>query len=183
MPFRAFISADLPELQGLASLGKELAASGGQLKLVDPAHLHVTLKFLGNTDEELVPQISEAMRASIRGIGPFPVRVVGTGAFPSLSRMSVIWIGLEDAEPLDKIVDALERGLAPLGFPREARPFFAHATIARVRGSRHHGEVRGIVEAHRSEEFGEHRVDAIRLKQSVLTPQGPVYTIVDEVTL
>jgi len=183
LPFRSFISVDLPGDPGIAALSRELEASQGQIKLVDPAQLHVTLKFLGTTDEGIVPRISEAMQASVRGLRPFPVRVIGTGAFPSLSRMSVIWVGLVDAEPLGEIASTLARELLPLGFPQEKRPFVAHATLARVRGGRNLDRVREVLEAHRSEPFGRHTVEAIRLKRSVLTPQGPVYSVVAEVPL
>jgi len=182
VPFRAFISVDLPALPALAALRKELETSEGQLKLVDLEQLHVTLKFLGSADEEIVRGISEVMRASVRGLRPFRVRVVGTGAFPSPSRMRVLWIGLEGAEPLGAIVETLERELLPFGFLREKRPFFAHATIARVYGGRNQDRVRRILEGHRSDRFGEHTIDNIRLKRSVLTPEGPVYTIVEEVS-
>lgn len=183
MPFRAFISVDLPPFPPLAALLKELQTSGGQLKLVDLEQLHLTLKFLGSTDEDLVPQISEVMRESVRGIRPFAVRTAGTGAFPSRDYMNVLWVGLEDADNLATIAAYLEQELPSLGFAREKRSFSAHVTIARVRGGKNRDRVQQILEAHAADLFGEHTVDNIRLKRSVLTPQGPVYSTVEQVSL
>ena len=181
MAFRAFIAVDLPPLPALESLVKELQTSGGQLKLVDLEQLHLTLKFLGATDEDLVPQISEVMRESVRGVAPFTVHVVGTGAFPSTDYMNVLWVGLENADGLAKIAAYLEATLPSLGFARDKRAFSPHATIARVRGGKNRDRVVQILEAHASDVFGDHGVDSIQLKRSVLTPQGPVYSTVEKI--
>ncbi len=183
MAFRGFISVDFPPFTALEALMRELQTSGGQLKLVDTEQVHMTLKFLGPTDEDLVPQISEVMRESVRGIAPFVVRVVGTGAFPSLDYMNVLWVGLENADPLAKIASYLDRELPSLGFARERRPFSPHVTIARVRGGKNRDRVQQVLEAHPTDVFGEHRVDSIRLKRSVLTPQGPTYSTVEQMSI
>src|SRR2546426_10127595 len=84
----------------MKALAKEMRRTGAPLKIVDLARVHLTLKFLGETEEELVPKIVELMRASVAGIRPFMVRLVGTGAFPNLHRMNVLWGGMEGAAPL-----------------------------------------------------------------------------------
>jgi 2'-5' RNA ligase len=183
MPFRAFISVDLPRLPPLEALSEELRGTGASLKLVDPGRVHLTLKFLGDTEEALVPRILEAMRASVAGVPPFPVRLVGTGAFPSLRRMNVLWVGMEGAEPMVEVARRLEAGVEPLGYPRERRDFSPHVTIARAKGGRGLEEARRVLEAHARDTFGEVVVDRIRLKKSVLAPAGPTYSTVDEVPL
>ena len=183
MAFRAFISVDLPELEALKSLGEELRRTGSDLKIVDLGQVHLTLKFLGDTEDALVPRIIETVRASVAGIRPFTVRLVGTGAFPNLRKMNVVWVGMEGAEPLLEIARRLEAGLEPLGYPRERRDFSAHVTIARVKGPRGLEDVRRVLEAHPRDPFGEVLGDRVRLKKSVLTPQGPVYSTVEEVSL
>ena len=183
MAFRAFISVDLPELESLKAQAEELRRTGAALKLVDVSHVHLTLKFLGETEEALVPRIVEAIRASVAGIAPFTVRLVGTGAFPNLHRMNVLWVGMEGAEPLSEIARRLDAATEPLGYPREGRDFSPHVTIARVKGPRGLDAVRRVPEAHARDAFGEVRVDRVRLKKSVLTPEGPEYSTVGEVPL
>ena len=183
MAFRAFISVDLPELEAMKALAEEMRRTGAPLKIVDLARVHLTLKFLGETEEALVPKIVESMRASVAGIRPFMVRLVGTGAFPNLHRMNVLWVGMEGADPLVEIARRLEAGLEPLGYPRENRDFSPHITIARSKDRRGLDAVRRVLEARAKDVFGEVYVDRVRLKRSVLTPQGPVYSTVEETSL
>ncbi len=183
MAFRAFISADLPELVALRAFAEELRRTGASLKVVDVSQVHLTLKFLGETEAALVPRIVDAMRASVAGIRRFTVRLAGTGAFPNLRRMNVVWVGMEGAEPLAQIAARLEESLEPLGYPREGRAFSPHVTIARVKGPGGLEDARRVLEARARDAFGEASVDGIRLKKSVLTPQGPVYSTVEDVPL
>ena len=181
MAFRAFISADLPRLDRLEPLMAELRASGAPLKLVKLEQVHLTLKFLGDTEEALVPRIVEGMRRSVAGVAPFAIRVRGTGAFPNLRRMRVLWVGLEGGQPLVEIARRLEAEVEPLGYPREGRDFSPHVTLARVREGGDLDAARRVLEAHAGDAYGEFPVDRIRLKKSVLTPQGPIYSTVEEV--
>ncbi len=183
MTFRGFIAADVPPTPDLESFAVELREAGGPLKVVSVDQLHLTLKFLGDTEEGLVPEIVTAMREAASGVPPFEIRVRGTGAFPSLGRMKVIWVGVEGAEPLARIAAALEASMEPLGFRRENRAWKAHVTLARVKGSRDLEQARTILRTRAADEFGTHRVDAIHLKRSVLTPQGAQYSVVESIRL
>jgi len=181
--FRAFVSVDLPRFEALVALSEELRRTGASLKLVDLDQVHLTLKFLGDTEEALVPKIVGAMRESVAGVHPFTVRIAGTGAFPNLRRMNVMWVGMTGAEPLADVAKRLEVAVEPLGYPREGRAFSPHVTIARVKGTRGLDEARRVLEAHVRDTFGDGAVDRVRLKKSVLAPEGPAYSTVEEVPL
>lgn len=183
LPFRAFISADLPPLPTLAEVTRNLAAASRDLKTVATDHLHLTLKFLGDTEEGLVPEIASAMREASAGVHSFSIRLLGTGAFPSLSRPAVLWVGIEGGEVLGRIARSLDEHLVALGFPREGRPWSPHVTLARVRGRRGLDRVQEILRAHAEATFAEVRIEEIRLKKSVLRPGGPEYTTVEAVRL
>ncbi len=183
MPFRAFISADLPPIPSIESLIRELRDASRGLKLVSADHIHVTLKFLGDTEDGLVPEIVSAMREASAGIAPFALAVRHTGGFPDLSRPRVLWLGLEGAEPLARLARALDEHLRALGFGPETRPWSAHLTVARVRDPRSLGRAQEILRSHAADTFAEARVEEIRLKKSVLRPQGPEYTTVESVRL
>lgn len=183
MPFRAFISADLPSIPALEGLARDLHEAGRDLKVVSAEHLHLTLKFLGDTDERLVPELVSAMREAAAGVAPFTVRVRGTGAFPNLQRPSVLWVGLEGGEPLARMAASLDADTGALGFERERRAWSPHVTLARVRGPRGLDRAADILRAHADELFAEIRIEEIRLKKSVLRPQGPEYSTVESVRL
>jgi len=181
--FRGFIAAEVPAGPRLDALAADLSDASPSLKVVRTDQLHLTIKFLGDTEDGLIPEIVAAIREATTGVDPFEARLRGTGAFPSVARMSVIWVGVEGAEPLARIAETLETSLESLGFPRERRPWKAHVTLARVKGRGELGRARRILEAHADDAFGAYTVDAIVLKKSVLTPDGARYSIVDAVPL
>jgi 2'-5' RNA ligase len=181
MPFRAFIAADVEATQRLLDLKKSLGDLGAQLKLVDLENIHLTLKFLGDTDESLVENIVEIMRASVEGVEPFTMELRGTGVFPNPNYMKVLWVGLENAEPLISMAKKIDNGVSKLGFRREKKGFHPHITVARVKGPRRKNQVQQILKEYQNEIFGTQRVDCIRLKKSVLSREGPTYSTVEEV--
>lgn len=183
MPFRAFIAVDVPAGPALEAVVQELRTSGAALKLVDVRGLHLTLKFLGDTEEGLLPEIMGTLQGAAAGLAPFRIRLHGMGAFPNLSRMNVVWVGVRDAEPLVRVAGTLDERLEALGFPREGRAWSPHATLARVKGGRNLDRVRQILRAHEDDAFEDHIVSRIVLKRSVLRPSGAEYSEVDATEL
>jgi 2'-5' RNA ligase len=99
--------------------------------------LHLTLRFLGAIPEDRRPAIEGALRAAAAGVDRFPVRLAGSGAFPSPGRPRVLWIGVDEgADRLRELAAAVSRALEPLGYPPGERPFAAHLTLARTDGLR-----------------------------------------------
>jgi 2'-5' RNA ligase len=183
MKFRAFIAVDIGPMQKLVDLSEALRASGADIKLVEPENIHITLKFLGDTDEELIDPITDGITDSIQGVKPFEVRFEGMGAFPKLDYMRVVWVGLEGTEPLVQISRKLDSALAPLGFKKDKKGFNPHITIARVRSPRGKSELRNIIDSHSTNIFGSINVSSITLKKSVLSSAGPTYTDIKEIGL
>ena len=183
MTFRAFISVDLDHFSALRSLVRDVSAASHALKVVDVDQIHLTLKFLGDTAVDLVPSIVSIMKDSVQGVEPFKMRLVGTGAFPNLDYMRVLWVGLEDGGALGPIARNLDVSLSKFGFAKEEREFSPHVTIARMKGSQGKDAIKAILGEHKAEVFGEQQVTCIRLKKSVLKPEGPVYSTVEEVRI
>lgn len=179
--FRAFISVDLDPSPLLENLAKALQNTGARLRPVRMDQIHMTLKFLGSTDEKLAPKIEDIMKESVRDVRPFEVGLKGTGAFPNMRYIKVIWIGLTNSGPLAQISEFLDKETHTLGFKRESRKFSPHVTIARMKGSTGKDEIRGILEKTRDADFGTQMVERLYLKKSVLEKTGPVYTNVAEV--
>ena len=132
MTFRAFISADLEAPPALHDLARELRGTGAPLKLVDLGILHLTMKFLGDTPEKMVEGIVAGMTSAVAGEGTIAIRLRGAGALPNLTRMNVVYVGVEEGGRLVRIAQRLDAELARRGFPPEGRPWLSHATVARV---------------------------------------------------
>lgn len=183
MSFRGFVAADIHPDESLKDILGQLKRAGADLKVVRPELLHVTLKFLGETEEDLVDEIISRMETAVRDTPQFSVRLVGTGAFPSLSNIRVIWVGIEDANPLAEIAQRLDGSLEDLGFERDSRGFKAHLTLARARTPSRMGAVQAILRQKAAADFGTYNIGSIRLKKSVLGPGGPAYSDIGEVAL
>lgn len=175
MSFRAFIAIDVdcgPELR--KAIG-ELKDFGKALKPVSPDNVHVTLKFLGEINESAVPELEVIMRQAVMGIKTFNVRLVNAGVFPNLRSPRVVWVGMEGVGPMIKMASVLEDGCKPLGLPKERRPFSPHLTLARVReGCK--PDLADFIKDHEGKEFSVFAAKNIKLKKSVLTPSGPIYS-------
>lgn len=183
MSFRAFISIDVEPSERMRRFHEALKGTGAPLKLVKLENIHLTLKFLGNTEENLVPKIVEVMEGSLTGLEPFTIHFLGTGAFPSLGHMKVVWVGVCNVEKVVSIAGYLNDELARIGFRKEKREFSPHLTLGRVKGGRHKERLARVIRSWSEEDFGTLEVDGIRLKKSVLSPHGPIYSTVHETTM
>jgi RNA 2',3'-cyclic 3'-phosphodiesterase len=173
---RCFIAIKIPGFDPLRRVLKELAQMGRALKAVEPNNLHVTLKFLGDTDLNLIGEIGSLVEQAAESRQPCVVKVAGLGVFPHLARPSVVWAGLEGAETLAAIAADLESGLEEFGFARENRPFVPHLTLARVK-ARPPESLRPLLSRHAKTEFGTATIDQVELIRSELGPEGPKYTV------
>jgi 2'-5' RNA ligase len=181
--FRGFISIGITAFPKIIEFENAILNTKVNVKLVSPNNIHITLKFLGNVDEELVEPIQHAISESAQGVTPFSITLRGTGVFPNPNYIKVIWIGIENAEPLMHIASILEGKLEDLGFQKERRSFSAHLTIGRVRTAKNKQQLIQAIGRYDQEEFGVEQVTNINLMKSELTPKGPIYSILREIPL
>ena len=172
---RAFLAVDIEATRAIVRLLDALRGTRARVRVISPENLHITLKFLGETEDGLVPFIRDALAAAVEGEAPFSLVLRGSGAFPNPDRPRVLWIGTAGGDPLVRIAKRLERALQELGFARERRRFTPHLTVGRVKGSKDVGELTELLAAHREETYGTQRVEMLRLKRSELGPTGAVY--------
>lgn len=182
---RLFVSVDLDGLADEVRAIQEPLADLPGVDPVDPEGVHVTLKFLGEVDESRASELTDALGRAVEsvGVGPFEAVFEGYGVFPSLGYISVVWVGVgAGSEELARLHEAIERETTTLGFDPEEHDFTPHATVARVRDARSKSEVRELV---REEDpaLGRLRVEEVRLTESALSADGPVYETVESFAL
>lgn len=175
---RAFIAIDVSEevRQKLVEVQRKLAATGAQLKLVEPENIHVTIKFLGDVGHERLNEIVDALRRAVANLPQFEMEVRGMGVFPNLHYMRVIWAGIANGR--EKVIAAqknVDQELQKLGFQPE-RDFVPHLTLARVKSAIQKNKLIALIKDMSSEEFGRTQATSIELKQSILTSKGPIYS-------
>jgi len=180
---RSFIAFDIDSksvLRELSEAKDKLVNTGANLKLVKPQNIHITMRFLGDVHPTMIDAIHEEMEGV--SFTPFDVELRGLGVFPNLKYVRVVWAGIhEGADKLSRVFDQLEPRLRKLGFKPDPKGFSPHLTIARVRTAHNKAELIQCVKELEDHKFGVLRADCLRLKKSVLTPKGPIYSTLKEV--
>jgi len=174
---RLFVSVDLDGLAAAIREAQEPFRDQPGVDSTDPAQVHVTLKFLGDTDPDRLDDLREALAGAVddAGVAPFEAEIGGYGVFPSLDYISVVWLGVRaGSEELTALHEAVEARTTDLGFGPADHEFTPHATIARMRDARRKEHVQNVVRE-RDPDVGTLRVEEIRLTESTLTDGGPVY--------
>lgn len=181
--FRGFIAIDIASFQKLSDFINEIKNSSANIKTVEPENIHITLKFLGDTNEEKIDTINEIIINSVKEIKPFDIKLKSTGFFPNQNYIKVVWVGIQNTEQIQIIAEKIDKKLAEIGFNREKRKFSAHLTIARVRSAKNKEKLIQIINKYKDVEFATIAVDKIKLKKSVLTQKGPIYSTLKEVAI
>ena len=179
--FRGFIAVEIEAAPSVIEFENAIAQTGADVKLVEPKNIHLTLKFLGNTDETQIDDIERIIKEAVTDVKPFSVTLKGTGVFPSEKYLKVIWIGILGGETLKMISDYLEEKLADVGFEKERRGFSPHLTIGRVRTAKNKEQLLTLIHQENEQEFLQQEIHALTLKKSELTPKGPIYTTLREI--
>jgi 2'-5' RNA ligase len=130
--------------------------------------LHLTLRFLGPTEEDRIPAVAAAVDAAAAATAPFHVAVGGAGAFPSVARPRALWLAVTGgAVELGATARKLDDRLAEVGWPRDDRPYRAHLTLARSDGVRAGPDVaRRLIAAAATFETG-FRAETLNLFESI----------------
>ncbi len=181
--FRGFIAIDINATPQITAFEKEIVQTGADVTLVEPENIHITVKFLGDTDERDIDTIIKSIEESASEIKPFPVTLKGTGVFPNRDYMKVIWIGITDGGIIKTIAQAIDEKLEPLGFKKENRGFAPHLTIGRVKTARNKNQLLSVIGQYNTVEFTLQHIESVVLKKSELTPKGPIYTTLGVVPL
>jgi 2'-5' RNA ligase len=135
---RTFIAVDPSAAvqQQLVALQDELRELEEEVKWVEPENLHITIKFLGDVDETDLYAICKMAERAVQEIPPFSMEMGTVGAFPSVGRPRVLWVGVrQGAGELIKIHDKVEELFGEQGYRSEDRAFTPHLTLGRVRHS------------------------------------------------
>jgi 2'-5' RNA ligase len=185
---RLFVAVNLPaeERRAIWEATAVLRRSPLPVRWVAEAALHVTLRFLGEVDEARVDAITAALAACVRGVKPFAVALEGVGAFPSLAKPRVVWVGVERHPALELLANDVEHALMTLAFEPELRPFAPHVTLGRAqRGARGGAAAfRDLAKlAGRVDHQGSTVVESVDLMQSTLEAQGARYAVVSRAIL
>jgi 2'-5' RNA ligase len=176
---RLFIAIEIPQSvrSTFASLLKDFSAIAPQVKWVRAENLHVTLKFLGETQSAKLGPLQNALSA-VRSADPVNLEFRGLGFFPHEKRPRVFWAGMEASANLKTLAEEIDQATHPLGFPLEERPFTPHLTLARFQPPGIPPKLLQAIQEKSAQAFGSLRTGEFHLIESKLKPTGAEYTTV-----
>lgn len=161
----------------ISTLKREYPTKG--MRYTAPQNLHLTLLFLGDTDEQQIPEIGEKLDKISQNTTEFDLEFADLGAFPSRRNPRIVWLGVSNPKPVTALAKAIIDDIGLVQNPGKAQ-FSPHLTLGRVTE-----DARGISSEMFSKLFaklgsvnvGSTRIREVLLYQSVLKPGGPVYTV------
>lgn len=183
---RLFIAIDLPPVlrDEIHLVTTPLRDAAPDARWTPAARLHVTLRFLGACNDAAVPALAGMLAQVAARHVEMPMVLGGIGAFPSLRRPRVIWMGIDPDPRLELLQHDVEAGCAGLGYEGEGRPFRPHLTLARVREPADRGAVRALGPVADALAYAASTVvRSIDLMRSDPGPGGSVYTTLEHFPL
>ena len=180
---RLFLAIDIPnsvrgKITEAQSFYKSLNLDATWVK---PSNMHLTLKFLGNTQPDLITAIINRLAKIAHSSPPFSVTFGKVGVFPNVSRPRVLWVGLENGkDQLDSLKLRVENKIADLGFPMDKQKPVHHLTLARIRSGKNMEGLKKALQSPQRFEIDPFEVSSVQLIKSELTPKGSVYKVQEE---
>jgi len=170
---RVFVAIEITNNEVISSIKKFQEGINIDAKPVELANLHFTLQFLGEISKEMAQKIIQSLQTI--EFSSFDVNLKEIGAFPKPKFPRVVWIGTDESggNMLIQLSKKVEKMLEPLGFFSD-KPFKPHITVFRIK--KKIGDISGELEDNKMVNFGIQNVSNIKLKKSVLSPNGPVYS-------
>lgn len=180
---RLFIALNLPDKQRqrIHDAAKPLRDAGYPVNWFDPADYHLTLKFLGEVRSDVLSVAEGVIGRVAEETREFPLAFHGFGAFPTIRRPRVIWIGVDPTPALRCLKQDLEWGLANHGFERETRAFHPHITLGRASEEEGAGAFRGLDDlSAKLTVRGRVSAKTVDLMRSQISREGTRYTVLAE---
>jgi len=174
---RIFIAVKIESDETLLKLISSLKAglSNDSIKWTNPDNIHITLAFLGDTEEEKIKIISSMLKEKCEGFGIFELIIKGSGVFKNLSDPRVIWIGIEPSEKLVQLNGFIMNGLKDAGIKIEDQHFKPHLTLGRIKYLNDKSVLKTLIDKYQKTEIQKVPVNEVILYESILLQSGPVY--------
>lgn len=174
---RTFIAIKIPVKKELNALldNVQHELKSEKIKWVDRWNLHLTLFFLGDTKEEIIPSIKNELTSMAVGFKPTELVLKGLGVFKNIQYPRVLWIGLDKNVTLQKWKHEIDQKMLNYGFSPDHKTFNPHLTIARMKYIKSPESIINIINGHKQKIIDSFSVDTLYFYESILKPSGPVY--------
>lgn len=174
---RAFICIEMPDLviKEVARVQEVLENQKFEGKMTELENLHLTLKFLGELDEENLEKIKKNLK-EVR-FDKFEVKLSDIGTFNYKGNPRIVWIKI-GGKGIFELQDKIDKEMKELGFKMEER-FMSHMTIARIKYVKDKKRFIDYIKNIGIKEIG-FGVSSFKLMKSELKETGPIYKVLEE---
>ncbi len=182
---RIFIGIKLNETISMKRIRNEFMVhlKNEHIKWVDPGNYHVTLKFLGNINENEISTIVDCMEHIGEKTPAFTLGLSNTGLFKNISNPRVLWMGIELNEILNKLNENIEHELLKIGYPKENKSFNPHLTFARVKKITDIPALKTLLAKYDHCNINEFKIENFIVYESILKNKNPLYKELKKIKL
>jgi 2'-5' RNA ligase len=159
----------------MAKLGQE------RISWVDPDRYHVTIRFLGDTSQEEIAAIGNALLKHVNTPERGELDLHQAGSFGPRKKPRVVWVGFKDQALFEKLKAGVDDALEACGIPTVAQPFRAHLTLGRIRSLKNLQGYDEVISSMKDGFSGKVGVERLVFYRSELRSGGPLYTPIEEV--
>jgi RNA 2',3'-cyclic 3'-phosphodiesterase len=149
------------------------------IKWVDLKNIHLTLKFIGDTNPDEVPNIMSALASACEEIKQFELKISNTGVFGSNYNPKVIWFGIEANDMLQKLAQQVSSKLETVGILGDRQNFVPHLTIGRIREIKDKKYFQQLMGRFHEVELQNQLITGFDLYESILRREGPLYNVLE----
>jgi 2'-5' RNA ligase len=161
-------------MQLMRRLQQQLA--GDRIVWVDNKLQHLTLRFLGQTPDNMIPKLKKTLNEVANQTPAFTMEMDKLGVFGSKYAPSVLWLGFSEFEPYKLLFDRMEEQLQALDFEPNHGNMVPHITLGRIKETHSKNYFWEVFEQNQSDFSQQVNISEITLFQSRLQPTGPIYT-------
>jgi RNA 2',3'-cyclic 3'-phosphodiesterase len=182
---RIFIAVKIEPGNTLMSMVSDMKTSlkDEKIKWTDPGNFHITLAFLGDTEEEKIRAVGKMLKMVSGGSGGFELLIKGAGVFKNIHDPRILWTGIEPSKKLDNLFESVRAGLKETGISIEERNFNPHLTLGRIKSVKENGTLKSLIARYRDVEIQTQEIEEVILYESLLFHSGPVYKPLGKFTL
>jgi 2'-5' RNA ligase len=174
---RTFIAIKITPEKKLSDLISDFKKSlkGEEIRWVDSNNLHLTLRFLGETDKKQVTEITNLLESVSKQFQPFQFELKGVAVFKNKIQPRVLFISIENDLILKQLADEIQKKINSPGFKVEQSTFNPHLTLGRIKYIQNKDAFYSLVNKFREVKIQQVTVSEIIFYQSILSSEGPTY--------
>ena len=167
----------------LDQMHQSLREYRADVRWVAVSSIHLTLKFLGEVNPEIIPKLTESLDDAVKTHRSINLRLHGLGGFPNLRNPRVIWCGIDgETGNLEQLQQRVEAACVPFGFAPEDRRFHPHLTLGRVKSKSNLQPLLDYIKIG-SDLESRFKAECFNVYKSTLRPQGAVYSVIKTIIL